>query len=175
MPVNIMGWPTAADNPYGVTHGAFTPVAANGSVNYIDPQLFIDANAAGMSRVRLQLSAILIETANGVFDWRYLDDAVQKANAAGLRVTFPIREFGPKGLPNQSWATMSSPCGPGESYYYGTVTNWVNFAVALAQRYSGDGNPNNKLATDGSGRPLIIDSIEIGNEDFDVHGSTSDD
>src|SRR5438874_2992580 len=114
----VFNWPTAADNPYGVTHGTFN------TGHLINPQLFTDAVAIGASRVRLQLSMILVEPSSGNYQWGFLDDAFQKANAAGLRITFPLREFNVKGPTGPSWATYSSPCNPGVSYWFGTETNW---------------------------------------------------
>jgi len=159
----IHGWPTIDDNPLGITHGAFT-------TKLINPQLFTDAVALGASRVRLQLSMILIEPSSLNFNWAYTDDAFQKANAAGLRITFPLRELNVKGPTSPSWADYSSPCNPGVSYWFGKESNWADFAAKFCRRYSGDGNPENAIANDGSKRPIWVDNIEVGNEDFDTHG-----
>lgn len=163
---NIFGWPTFPDNPYGVTKGLFD------SSTLLDSQLITDAVALGLSRVRLNHDMLLTEPSSGTFTWTVLDDAVQQCNAAGLRVTLALREFGPKGG-GTSWATYTTPCESGGTYYYGTPTNWGNFAVTICQRYSADGNPNNAIASDGSGRALWVDCFELGNEDFDVHGTAT--
>ena len=155
--VQINDWLFVPDSPIGVTVGY-------NQVHDTDPQLFKDMAAAGMSRVRINAVMDNIVTAKPTdpisgWTWGFLDSAIAMANAAGLRVTLIARGLSP----TQSAWSVVSPCSPG--YYPTAAPNYAVIAVAMAQRYSGDGNPANAKDPN-TGKKLQVDCIEIGNEEF---------
>ena len=101
----------------------------------------------GVTWVRFQLNWSSIEPQQGQYNWNTLDNVVKMVNSDGFHLDFPIQNA-------PDWA-KSEKCGshpllPGP-------TEVTQFATALAQRYNGN-----------SGHGMI-DSYEIGNEEFDNH------
>ena len=169
----IGSWTFLDDSPLGVTSGY------NGPNHLTNPQLIKDMLGCGMSRIRvnavcdMMLDGGTAHTATAAtlvpfsadpstWWWVQLDDAVSQANKAGIRVTLIVRGL----VANSSWPgwTESGACDAGHTKYATTPAAYAKMAVAMARRYSGDGNPANKIDA-ATGKRLQVDCIEIGNEE----------
>src|SRR5581483_11293625 len=150
--VTIGAWDFYPDGPLGQTHGFNTP-------HTIPAQTFTDMIAMGMTRVRYNVVMDkLINTAalgNGTiiapsaspstWNWGFLDTAIEQANKAGIRVTLIARGLPPASTTDSSPWQVASACDPSGIKFYTTAANYAKIAVALARRYSGDGNADNKM------------------------------
>src|SRR6266702_2221231 len=164
----IHDWTFVADGPLGTTLG-FNNYS---SIQPLASQAWTDIAALGLSRVRLNIVTASYMPTPGSFNWGGLDALVQAANQHGIRVTLIARGYKGDSPTNNNPAPCGSNTNP---HYFSSVNTYKTLAVALAQRYSGDGNSKNAIANDGSGKKLQVDCIEIGNEEFDVYAGTNAD
>ncbi len=164
----IHDWTFVADGPLGTTLG-FNNYS---SIQPLASQAWTDIAALGLSRVRLNIVTASYMPTPGSFNWGGLDALVQAANQHGIRVTLIARGYKGDSPTNNNPAPCGSNTNP---HYFSSVNTYKTLAVALCQRYSGDGNSKNAIANDGSGKKLQVDCIEIGNEEFDVYAGTNAD
>src|SRR6266581_1382171 len=164
----IHDWTFVADGPLGTTLG-FNNYS---SIQPLASQAWTDIAALGISRVRLNIVTASFMPTPGSFNWGGLDALVQAANQHGIRVTLIARGYKGDSPTNNNPAPCGSNTNP---HYFSSVNTYKTLAVALCQRYSGDGNSKNAIANDGSGKKLQVDCIEIGNEEFDVYAGTNAD
>lgn len=113
------------------------------------------ASASGVKWVRDQRDWKSIETSPGVYSWSGLDADVAAANAASVRLDFPVQD-----APGWDLSIACDPSLPGIAILPG-ASQVATFAGAVAQRYNGQ---------NGHG---YIDSIEIGNEEWDNYWNGS--
>ncbi len=120
----------------------FTTIHADSSLVTVYKQL-------NVCWVRYQYHWSKIETAPEVYDWSQVDAALAIVNAAHIHVDFAI-QYAP------TWDLSQVCSGDGQHFLPGPA-EMTKFATLLATRYDGK---------HGHG---IIDSFEIGNEEYDSH------
>jgi hypothetical protein len=111
------------------------------------PEIAAQLKQVGVTWVRFQLDWAKIEPQPGQFDWSTLDNVVSLVNSNGFKLDFPLQKA-------PEWA-KSQTCG-GKPLLPGAA-EMTRYATAVAQRYNG---------RNGHG---FMNSIEIGNEEFDDH------
>lgn len=151
---------------YGVTIGenpgaSQYPVPTN---QYISQQVFNWIKQAGFSQVRGQLDFSFIwrnqsDTWQN-WDWRPLDDMVNKANQLNLRFSFPIRGLPAWGLINPAMQATTEP------WFMDDPQTVLTCAAGVVQRYNGVYN------IPGYG-PLVIADVELGNEQDNIRFTSS--
>lgn len=128
---------------YGFTQTAYS-LTTNGN------QIVTDTLGAGASWFRVQRHWADIELSPGVFDWTIPDQAIQLANAHGIRVDFPIQL-----APTFHQGQICYSADKTQSRGFPTPQELATFATIVATRYNG---------LNGHGR---VDAFEIGNEEYD--------
>ena len=118
---------------FGITIGSKGP--------QLHPQALIDMKAIGLTDLRFQVPGSLIAPSPNTFNWGLWDDAVSKANAAGVNLTLTIKQLAP---------FMLGADG------YPDPQHAASFASMIAGRYDGKS---------GNGK---IDVLEMGNEDYNL-------
>ena len=118
---------------FGITIGSKGP--------QLHPQALIDMKAIGLTDLRFQVPGSLIAPSPNTFNWGLWDDAVSKANAAGVNLTLTIKQLAP---------FMLGADG------YPDPIHAAAFASAIAGRYDGKS---------GNG---TIEVLEMGNEDYNL-------
>lgn len=138
-----------SDNPYGVT-----VYSGSAGVNANAAQLITDMQMLGLSWLRYQVNWSLIESPQGTYTWTGLDDIVSRCNTASINILFTI-----SGAP--SWAlSTTSQKATNEPFFLPDPTLTAGFASAVAGRYNG-------------GAHGLMNAIEVGNEDFNIHFSAN--
>lgn len=109
-------------------------------------QLITDTQTLNLDWLRFQVPWSSIESPQGTYTWTALDAAVSAANTANINITFPLQSPPSWGLDSNGLPLASA---------------MATFATQVATRYNGK---------NGHGH---LDSIEIGNEEFDTTSFTN--
>lgn len=155
IPINT-GGAAITPNPYGYT--AFHSAA---NIDAKLPQILADMKAQGVSTLRYQVRWALIDTvADGTqnpttYTWKGLDDLVFQCKTAGIYLQYTIQM-----APHAYYTTPIVEAGTPYTYLP-DPNKTATFASQVASRYNGVTNVPNY-------GPMLLPSIEIGNEDYDL-------
>lgn len=136
--------PTPTPTPTATATPTPTPTAPN-PYGFTSWSWQTSITTSGVKWFRDQRDWSSIETSAGVYNWSGLDADVAAANAAGVKITFPIT--------NAPSFRLTQVCN-GVNLFPGP-NEMSTFAGIMAARYNGN---------DGHG---YVDSFEIGNEEWD--------